>query len=150
MGIVLENLSITNHLNSLNFFDFDNFSVDGAEFEEKAGSAFMEIIAGQPLVGSIAGSSLLVRSPSILSITFILDASQGKVAAKTKAESIIDALFDLKLDENGTLTDRSGMMNIDFGANGSVPYIASIRSEAPFVRTTVNASFVTTEKKPRS
>lgn len=150
MSYERERLTITNFLQDQNFFDLEDFGLDADDFEEKANSGFMSILSGQALVESISGSKLLVKTTSVLSITFLLEGGKGSSEAKIKAQEIIDVLFDKKLDENGLLQSNTSDIIIDFGANGFVPYIASLRKEAPFVRTTVNASFVRTERKTRS
>ena len=150
MSYELERISITNFLQDQNFFGLVDFGLDADVWEEKEDSGFMTLIPGQPVVGSIHGSGLLVNTPSVLAITFFLEGGKGSSAARSKAQEIIDALFDKKLDENGVLASNTSEIVIDFGANGFVPYIASIRNEAPYVRVTVNASFVRTERKARS
>lgn len=143
---------ISNFIHSKNFFDLDgaDFGLDAGTFKEVSNSGFMTILNGQPTVRSISGPSVLVGTPGVLSITFLLDGGKDSTEARNKAQEIVDAFFEQKLDENGVYPTSSSTMIIDFGANGFVPYIASLRKEAPHLRTTVNASFLRTERKTRS
>lgn len=152
MSYDLERKVISNFIHAKNFFGLDgaDFGLDAGTFKEVANAGFMTINNGQASVRSVSGPSVLVGTPGVLSITFLLDGDTDSTDAKVKAQEIVDAFFEQKLDENGTYPTSSSTMIIDFGANGFVPYIASLRNEAPHVRTTVNASFLRTERKTRS
>jgi hypothetical protein len=150
MSYDVERVVITNQINANAFFGFTNFGLDAGDFVENHNSGFMSIIPGQAFVGSIAGDKRLIKSPGVLQVTFLFEGGSDSKESREKAQEIIDAFFELKLDENGKQPTSDSNVIIDFGANGFVPYISELRKEAPFLRTTVNASFLRTEKKSRS
>lgn len=150
MSYDIERKVLSNYLEDQNFFGFSPFGLDGGDFEEAVNAGKMEIMSGAAHVRSIGGPSVLVGHPGVLSITFLLDGGSDSSAARVKAQEIIDALFELKLDETGSTPSASSDLVIDFGFNGNVPSIASLRREAPHLRTTVNASFLRTQLKTRS
>ena len=145
MSYERERISITNFLQGQQpkpFFGLSNFGLDGDDFKEANNSGYMTIIPGRANILSIAGGNLLVGVVSVLAITFFMAGSKGSSETKLLAQKIVDAFFDKKLSEDGIF--------LDFSANGLVPYISTIRNEAPFIRTVVNAPFVRTEIKSRS
>ena len=142
MSYERERISITNFLQDQRFFGLLNFGLDGDDFKEANNSGYMTIIPGRANIRSVAGPNLLVGVVSVLTITFFMGGGQGSSAVKVLGQTIVDAFFDKKLSEDGIF--------LDFSANGLVPYISTIRSEAPFIRTVVNAPFVRTELKSRS
>ena len=142
MSYERERISITNFMENQSFFGLSNFGLDEGNFKEVAGSGYMTIIPGRANIRSVAGPNLLVGVVSVLAITFFLAGGQGSSGARILAQEIVDAFFDKKLND--------GVIFLDFSANGLVPYISNIRSDAPFVRTVVNAPFVRTEIKSRS
>ncbi len=150
MSYELERIAITNFLKDQDFFDLKDFGLDRDDFKAKNNSGYMQILSGESGVTSIGGPKSRVITTSVLQIIFYLETGRGSSAARTKAQEIVDALFDRKLDENGILSSNSSKIVIDFGANGFVPYISYMQNEASHIRTVVSASFTTSQLKQRT
>lgn len=148
MSYETERKVLTNHLHAQSFFDLAPFGLDGDDITIQAGGGFMAILNGQAAQASTgAPNNNLHDYPGVLSITVVTASGDGSSEGRTKADTIINALTGLKLDETGAAPSASSTMVIDFARNGLAPYIASARPEGKFHRTVVNAPFIRTERK---
>lgn len=148
MSYETERKVLSNHLHTQSFFDLSPFGLDGDDVSLEAGAGFMTILNGQAAQASIgAPNNNLHDYPGVLSITVFTASGDGSSEGRSKADTIINALTGLKLDETGATPSASSTMVIDFARNGLAPYIASARPEGGLHRTVVNAPFIRTERK---
>lgn len=136
-------------INANSFFGLSPFSLDGEAYEEAHNSGGLTIIPGVATQRSI-GSPITVGVPGVAMITFLMEGDARSILARQKADEIVAAFFDQKIDETGTQASGASTMILDFGATGFVPHVSTRRNEAPFVRTVISASFLRTEKLNRS
>lgn len=151
MAYEIERKILSNFIHAKDFFGLDagKFGLDGGDIMLVANSGFMSIMDGKPIVRGIGGPGLQIATPSVLMITFFVDGGRDSRLAREKAQTIVDAFFERRLDENGLSPNEESTVIMDFGVNGNVPYMASMIKESPNLRTTVNCPFLTTETKTK-
>ena len=120
---------------------------DGQPWKERCDAGRIAILPGEGVISSVGGPKLKTEIPGVLSIQFLTDGGKGTGKARRIAQKIVDAFFDVK--QQIGVSNGADPVYIDFSYNGSVPYISDISSDAPYLRTTVNAPFVRTELKQR-
>lgn len=148
MSYEIERKVITNYLQAQSFYGLSPFGLDGEAVTLQAGAGFMTILNGQATQTSMGSpGSNLHQYVGVLAITVITEGGKGTKAARDFADTIINDLTGLKLDETGNPPSGSSAVVIDFANNGFAPYISSSRSEAPNHRTVINAPFTRTERK---
>lgn len=145
MSYEIERKVITNYLQAQSFYGLTPFGLDGDDLSVVEGSGFMTLMPGEARQTSTGAPGANCHEyVGVLAVTIIEGDSPS---ARAVADSIIEDLTGLKLDETGLTPDASSTVVIDFGRNGFAPYLASSRPEAPHHRAVVNAPFVRTERK---
>lgn len=145
MGYDAERGAITAYLNAQSYFGITPFGLDGEPEEMTDGAGFMEITNGQGRqVSTGAPGANLHGYVGVLQITLVHTTSR---LARALADSVVDGLTGLKIDETGAVVSAGSTEVIDFSARGLVPYLARGWRETPYYRVLVNAPFLRSERK---
>lgn len=146
MSYDAERFAITSFIRSRDFFGVDPFGLDREDFTVVAGGGFMTLLPGagaQRSVGSPGAN--LHEYAGVLAITLFHEGGTGSRASRQKADEIVAAFTNLKLDETGGPVGASPAVVIDFARAGA-PHIAAAFPETPFLRTVINAPFIRSER----
>lgn len=142
---------LNNWAQSKSFWGLTPFGLDtddNARLEAKAGAGYHAIAAGQGIQSAIGAPRGKLTYPSIYSVVFWVAGGSGQAAAKAQADTIINDLINLRLDEDGNAPTPASEIVYKFGEDGALPYIAELTKEANLIRVRVEASFTREQQLP--